>query len=179
MAGLQVTYYVNDASPKQALQAVMEAVSGPSLGMFLEHLALPHVQNDIQTQVELGGAGKWPPLKDSTMKIRDFYGFTPDDPNWRSGQMLDWLMDPSNSVTVVGPGSAVLSTPNLYSGGALNYKKLETAQRGRVEANQFGTGGVTETPPREVLVMREFTAAKIIVSLEEWVIAVVRSKMVL
>lgn len=165
-----VTIHVDSKKALSLITRTRELVMGPSLAFFLGTQALPIVQQDIETEAELNGMGKWPPLTENTKRIREYYGFTQDDPNVRSGEMLEWLTNPASKTMVVTPITATMMTPGMHKGKNLNRRKLNTAQRGRSEPNQFGTGGMTETPPRPILQIREYTAGKIMIALQDYII---------
>lgn len=134
---------------------VLESVSGAGLERFLVEEAGPWFENDISDRFHEEGdvrAGFWPPLKESTQRIRASRGFDPTEPiNIRTDELYQFVVN--HRSYSFGPDFAMMEVPGDPP-DPLTAKKLLTAQRGDANNPSFPSA---YTPPRPVLAADEGT----------------------
>ena len=131
LVNLRATFSGNLELELEKLQA---SISPMALTLFQESVVVPYIkERAIQRFVSEGDSatGKWAPLKESTQKVRKYYGYGESHPiNKRTGQLENFITGISPGV-VAGAGT-VLTFPGPISSSALEQKFL-TAQQGRIQ----------------------------------------------
>lgn len=142
--------FVDAESVLEAVEAVEDACSGPSLAIFLKSMVSPYfrevvIENFLEQH---NGGHNWPPLSDSTVRIRHALGYYNDqEVNIREGELLKFVAETRDySVTSQG---AEMTLPEGISGPLLE-RKLKTAQQGYTQTSRDMLPGAY-TPPRPVI----------------------------
>jgi hypothetical protein len=162
---------VDDVQVWQLLDAVDIATSPYSLADWLRDAASPIMAESIIEKFgDRGGRHEWPPLADSTIRIKEALGVSdPEEPNDRTQQMLNALV--SDHDVNEEPAGAVMAIPGDV-GDPLLRKKLTVAQQGWVQgSNEMFPGAIT--PPRPVLDMDFIDREALMVSLQLHIMTVV------
>lgn len=169
-SGVNYVVEVDAFDVDQLLDHVMLAVSGPSLERFLSSDASDYYADEIEaTFNEEGGVkmGFWPPLHDSTVRIREALGYPGHEPiNIRTGKLFDYMMGPYD--TQFGEDWAELEIPGDTS-DPITRRKFETAQAGSND-NPLGYG---PTSPRPVLGVRDMDVARLVELLNNHVVSAI------
>ncbi len=131
------------------IQRVVAATMGTSLAQFLVAMANPYMTDEIVQRFAYEGdskSGNWAPLSDTTQRIREAMGFSPDGPiNERDGELLDFMINSRDYIA--GDDWAMMQLPGDPPSFALEQKLLH-AQQG---AHDNGLFPGAQTPPRPVL----------------------------
>lgn len=148
---------------RQGVQAMLEhidsALSPVGLAAFLHGAVTPWLKQRAANRFKGEGddaVGKWAPLQESTLLIREGYGFGPGPINRRTGELENYIVGGGSDVTAV-PGLATLvyPDPNKARGPHLS-KKVQTAQMGKTSP---------KTVKRPVLGMNETDLAAVMTKL--------------
>lgn len=122
---------------QQMLEVVDTALSPIGLAAFLYGVVGPWVQERAQERFTSEGddvSGKWAPLKDVTVKIRESAPLNMEDGshpiNKRTGELEEYITQGGVDV-VSAPGAAVLKFPGKEVKTKSLREKLKTAQQGR------------------------------------------------
>lgn len=146
------------------LAAALQAISGPSLLVFLEEMASEYFTEEIIDRFAFEGddaSGDWAPLEESTQRIREALGYSGDHPiNERTQELLNFVAFHRDFMS--GPQSAVMSVPGEPNSQSIE-AKLRTAQQGSINNPMF-PGAVT--PPRPVLAYNAGDMANLLKLLE-------------
>lgn len=147
---------------QEMLNHVDSALSPVGLGLFLHGAIAPHLKRRAASRFKGEGddaVGKWAPLEESTILIREGYGFPPGPINRRTGELENYIVNGGSDVKSV-PGMSTLTypDPNKARGPHLS-KKVQTAQMGKP-----GRSG-KPTPRRPVLGMNETDLAAVMTKL--------------
>lgn len=156
---------VEDNPAQHLLDDVMLAVSTPSLMEFLQDDASDFFRNDIESRfVEEGDvkSGFWPPLSESTVRIREELGYGSEPINRRTDDMFEFLTGPYQ--VFGGAGWAELQIPGNPPDPIMQ-RKLQTAASGSPPGNNplFPNSA---TPPRPVLAVSEMDLARLLEMLQ-------------
>lgn len=139
----------NERGVQQMLDAVNSALSVVGLAQFLHGAVGPWVKQRAADRFKSEGddvTGKWAPLADTTVAIREGMGYGGQHPiNKRTGQLEDYITSGNVGVSS-GPGLAVLTYPDNPPSSPSLRQKVETAQVGRTSPS---------TPPRPILGLNE------------------------
>lgn len=141
---------VGDRHGVEEMLAVIDTALSPiGLAAFLYGVVGPWVQERAQDRFASEGddvTGKWAPLMETTVRIREDYGFEGSHPiNKRTGELEEYITQGGVSVTSA-PGAGVLKFPGKEPSTKGLREKLKTAQQGRTNPN---------TVPRPVLGLNE------------------------
>lgn len=148
---------------RSGVQAMLEqldsALSPVGLAFFMKGAVHPHLQRRAVSRFAGEGddaVGQWAPLKESTILIREGYGFGPGPINRRTGELENYIVNSGSDVqSVPGMTSLVYPDPNAPRGPYLA-RKMHTAQKGKVSPS---------TRPRPVLGMNETDLAQVMTML--------------
>lgn len=126
---------VGDRKGVQHMLEVLDTALSPiGLAAFLYGVVGPWVQERAQERFASEGddvSGKWAPLQETTVRIREDYGFEGSHPiNKRTGELEEYITQGGVDV-VSAPGAAVLKFPGKEPATKGLREKLSTAQRGR------------------------------------------------
>lgn len=131
------------------LETIDSALSPVGLAAFLYGSVGPWVKERAETRFRNEGddvVGKWAPLAETTVTIRESYGFGGDHPiNKRTGELEEYITQGQVAVTA-GLGEASLKFPANEPKSPSLRTKVKTAQQGRSSPN---------TPARPVLGLGE------------------------
>lgn len=151
---------VGDRRGVQAmLNSIDSALSPEGLSAFLGLAVGPWVKERAADRFAQEGddvTGKWAPLQDATVEIRQKAGFGGDHPiNKRTGELEEYITQGQIGVTAA-PGVATLKYPKNPPATKGLKQKMSTAQRGR---------GYPATVPRPVLGLNERDLAQVMTML--------------
>ena len=170
--GERIEVEVNSFPVDRLVDAVNDAVSGPSLAVWLEGSAHDHFEHEIVNRFAYEGdrkSGPWEPLHDATIDIRHALGVPGPGPiNIRDQGLFDFVT--TSRDTHFGDTWATMDLPGNPPDDTTR-AKLTTAQRGS-NNNPLGYG---PTNPRPVLAVDESDMASLLIRLETHImLAVVR-----
>lgn len=149
----KVAVIVDTTDVRQIIHSIQTAISPYQLHLFLAGPVSHFFENKIvDTFASLGGGGvaggAWPPLMESTKRIRRALGYYDDYAiNERTGELLDYVAFSRAFAPL--PDGAVMTLPDGQAGTELE-RKLRTAQEGRTQGSGELFPGAY-TPPRPVL----------------------------
>lgn len=124
----------NERGVQAMLMTIDSALSPVGLAAFLYGSVGPWIKQRAEERFRNEGddvVGKWAPLQETTVHIRESYGLGGEHPiNKRTGELEDYITQGQLSVTTA-PGVGTLQFPgNPPRNGALR-EKMKTAQQGR------------------------------------------------
>lgn len=149
------------AGVQHMLNAIDSALSVTGLAAFLYGDVGPWVKERAQQRFESEGddvSGKWAPLMETTVDIRERGGFEGAHPiNKRTGELEAYITQGQVGV-VSSPGIGVLKFPQNEPKSKGLREKMKTAQGGRAVPNTVPRPvlGLNERDLSEVLVMLAF-----------------------
>ena len=139
----------NKLGVQAMLERVDSALSPIGMAEFLGLAIGPWIKARAQDRFDREGddvSGKWLPLSDTTVEIRENMGFSGAHPiNRRTGELEEYVTQGSIGI-INGPGVSTLRYPNKPPATKSLREKMTTAQKGRSHPN---------TPPRRVLGLNE------------------------
>lgn len=149
MSGIHMTVFVDDKDTNRALQALWWTLSGNSLAKFHKSFTERWLQERASARFMSEGddaSGRWAPLTDSRMDIRENQGYLAWPINEASGDLYDYITKTPGDVTFGANWSAFFFPGNPRNPG--ERAKLETAQKGRPAGNPMpdGQGGTKPSP---------------------------------
>jgi hypothetical protein len=106
------------------LTRLSAALSPPMLEQFLLGSVVPYIQERIKRRFATQGddaVEKWDPLQPSTQEERIAEGYSPDDINYRTGELFDYIANADGDVST-GAISANLTYPKLDTEEAVLYQ---------------------------------------------------------
>ena len=149
----------NERGVQQMLQTIDSALSPVGLAQFLHGVVGPWVKQRAADRFKTEGddaVGKWAPLQETTVKIREAAGFGGPHPiNKRTGELEAYITGGQVGVQVA-PGLGVMTFPQDPPKTIALKTKVETAQRGRSNPS---------TGPRPVLGLGERDLAQVMTML--------------
>jgi hypothetical protein len=149
----------NERGVQQMLDAVDSALSVTGLAQFLYGMVGPWVKQRAADRFQTEGddvTGRWAPLQEATVRIRESAGHGGEHPiNVRTGELEAYITGGQIGV-VSSPGLGVLKYPKDPPKTIALKTKLSTAQRGRTNPS---------TVPRPVLGLGERDLAQVMVML--------------
>ena len=135
----------NQRGVQAMLERIDSALSPTGLAAFMGLAVGPWVKERAQSRFAQEGddvTGKWAPLADATVEIREHAGFEGSHPiNKRTGELEEFITQGQIGV-VSTPGLTVMTYPKDPPAGKGIRQKMETAQVGR---------SFPSTKPRPVL----------------------------
>lgn len=138
----------NERGVQHMLNVIDSSLSVVGLAAFLYGVG-EWVQERAQTRFAQEGddvSGKWAPLQQATVEIREHAGFEGARPiNKRTGELEQYITQSQIGV-VSAPGVGVMTYPNNEPNSAGLRQKVQTAQAGRT---------TPKTQPRPVLGLNE------------------------
>ena len=145
-----VSPMVDGKGPMKMLNTLDDRLSTTRLMWFLNRYVSPFMADVIVDRFAYAGdssvGGPWPPLAESTERLKRSLGAPSDAPNERSGEMMAHLAyDHDVEPWALG---ALLRIPG--SSDRIMEKKIRTAQEGESASDNLFGGS---TPPRPVLGM--------------------------
>lgn len=156
LVNLQIT--TNSARLDKTLMQLSVALMPQSLGVFLGKKVDPYFRMRAHNRFANEGddvVGKWSPLADSTVHIRQNAGYGGAHPiNRRTGELESFIVDSPNAILVDGAGATLRLPGNAPSGSIL--EKMRTAQGGKDDP---------PTDPRPVIGMNNADMAWVLTSL--------------
>lgn len=169
LAGQGFSIMFDDSEVDAMMAGLAMAISPVALESFLKNDVLEYFQEDIMERFLNEGdekVGDWAPLAEATHAIREAQGFTPDDINIRSSEMLDFVGGESRSRRLAQ--GAFIQVPGPSSGKMA--KKIETAQVGSLNKQGF-----SPTPARPILAADEVDLMAIMMMLHNYIVWYVSS----
>jgi hypothetical protein len=97
-------------------------------------------------------SGQWPPLTETTIRLKEAMGASGDEINVRTGDLIHWMVETSDIDVLPSAGGMLEKPSRQIFGDAIATKKLTTAQEG-TNVNPMFPGAVT--PPRPVAVLSD------------------------
>lgn len=165
--------WVDDANAEAALLRLQETLSPPSLMLFMNSVVEPHIKDRIRDRFNSEGddaSGKWAPLAEATLAVREAYGFDPGPINVRTGEFREYITGAEGEFKEEEAELGVSwSYPADVGIEEDLYQKLRTAQVGATQSSGQFAG--SKTPPRPVLAVSEADQAYIAGSLFEFIVA--------
>ena len=158
---------VNDLEVRALLEAVTISTSSYSLADWMRMQASPLMAASIVERFgDNGGGGiygTWPPLAESTIRIKEALGVSdPEAINDRTQDMLASMT--TDHLILADPTGATMMIPGNIADDVLR-QKLTVAAKGWVQGpGDLFPGAVT--PPRPVAVIDSIDATMLLVSLE-------------
>lgn len=123
---------------QEMLNKIDSALSPVGLATFLHGAVAPWVQERAADRFASEGddvTGKWAPLEQATIEIRENEGFGGAHPiNRRTGELEEYITQGQVGVTAA-PSVAVMTYPKNPPSGKSLRQKMETAQKGRRTPN--------------------------------------------
>lgn len=124
----------NNRGVQEMLNTIDSALSPIGLAAFLHGAVGPWVKERAADRFKNEGddvSGRWAPLQQSTVEIRENMGFEGEHPiNKRTGELEAYITEGEIGVTT-SPGLGVLKYPQNPPATASLKDKLKTAQTGR------------------------------------------------
>ena len=124
----------NERGVQEMLNSIDSALSPVGLAAFLYGAVGPWVKQRAADRFTSEGddvTGKWAPLQQTTVEIRESYGFEGAHPiNRRTGELEAYITEGEVGVTAA-PGIGVLKFPQNPPATKSGREKLKTAQKGR------------------------------------------------
>lgn len=114
------------------LDALDTALNPVAVAGFLGAVVDPYFRKRARARFANEGddvVGKWRPLKDSTISIREQMGFGPGPINSRTGELEEFITGGPNNINI-HPWGASWIFPGAQPQGEL-FEKFETAQKGK------------------------------------------------
>lgn len=149
----------NQRGVQAMLNSIDSALSPSGLATFLGMAVGPWVKERAQDRFATEGddvTGKWAPLSEVTVDIREKSGFEGAHPiNRRTGELEEYITQGQVGV-VATPGLAVMTYPKNPPNTKSLKEKVSTAQRGRSNPS---------TVPRPVLGLNERDLAQVLTML--------------
>lgn len=148
-----------------ALGRLEFALSGPGLAQAIQMImTTPARESTMARFADEGDAssGKWLPLTQRTIDIRQSEGFGPGPINVRTGEMRAWATGGDVGVKAQGPAFAHLTYPHSPPGGELE-RKVSVAQ----------SGDGDRTPARPILSWTDSDLEALMIGLAGWIEGVV------
>lgn len=145
--GIAIQISGNTQGVERMLEVLDTALNPFAIAEFLGVVVGPYLKERARARFASEGddvVGKWAPLKDSTITIRESQGYGPGPINSRTGELEEFITGPGNSVQV-HPWGATLTFPGTSPIGEME-EKLRTAQQGK---------DYPSTVPRPVLGVNE------------------------
>lgn len=151
----------NERGVQQMLNRIDSSLSPVGLAAFLHGAVAPWVQERAADRFAAEGddvSGKWAPLQQSTIEIRENEGFGGAHPiNRRTGELEEYITQGQVGV-VSSPGLAVMTYPKNPPNTIGLRKKMETAQKGKFSPHTVARPvlGLNERDLGAVLTMLAF-----------------------
>jgi len=153
MTGMQVQVVGNDEGVEQMLHVLDTALNPVAIGAFLGGVVGPFLEGRARSRFANEGddaVGKWAPLQQTTVDIRESQGYGGAHPiNHRTGELEEFITG-SGNYTTVHPWGATLQFPGASPIGEME-EKVRTAQMGKSAQYKGGS----DTVPRPVLGLSE------------------------
>jgi len=138
----------------RALFRLDTATSAPGLAVYMHDFVSPYFEDQIVDRFAYEGdaaSGPWLPLEASTIRIRRALGYSDDEINDRTGELLDHVAF-GRRYQPIGGDTFIMDIPGIGGTDFMLNRKLITAQRGRVQGSTEMLPGAY-TPPRPVLAL--------------------------
>lgn len=151
----------NERGVQAMLERLDSALSPVGLAAFLNLGVGPWVKQRAADRFASEGddvSGKWAPLQESTIEIREHAGFEGAHPiNKRTGELEAYITEGQIGITA-GPGFASMRYPDNPPATKSLKQKVETAQRGRSNPNTVARPilGLNERDLAQVVTMLAF-----------------------
>lgn len=145
--GIAIEIAGNNEGVEQMLLALDTALNPEAIALFLGAEVGPWLEQRARARFANEGddaVGKWAPLKQSTVDIRQSQGYGAGPINYRTGELEEFITGSGNSV-IPTPWGAELTFPGASPIGEME-EKVSTAQQGK---------GYPSTVPRPVLGLSE------------------------
>lgn len=123
----------NERGVQAMLNQIDSALSPVGLAAFLGLAVGPWVKERAADRFASEGddvSGKWAPLQQTTIEIRENMGFGPGPINKRTGELEEYITQGQVGITA-GPGVASMRYPENPPRTKSLREKMSTAQRGR------------------------------------------------
>lgn len=151
----------NEQGVQRMLDVIDSALSPFGLAAFLHGDVGPYVKQRAKERFDSEGddvTGKWAPLKETTVTIREGYGFGGEHPiNRRTDELRDYITGGSLDVTA-SPGVGSLRYPGQAPKSPGLREKMKTSQKGRSNPKTVARPvlGLNESDLSVVLTMLAF-----------------------
>jgi hypothetical protein len=151
----------NQRGVQAMLNSIDSALSPTGLASFLGLAVGPWVKERAADRFASEGddvTGKWAPLQDTTIDIREKSGFEGAHPiNKRTGELEEYITQGQVGITAA-PGLAVMTYPKNPPATKSLKEKVSTAQRGRSNPSTVARPvlGLNERDLAQVLTMLAF-----------------------
>jgi hypothetical protein len=151
----------NERGVQAMLDSIDSALSPVGLAAFLHGAVGPWVKERAADRFASEGddvTGRWEPLAETTVEIREGYGFEGAHPiNKRTGELEEYITEGAIGITVT-PGVGVMKYPENPPSTKSLKTKLSTAQQGRTHPKTVARPvlGLNERDLAQVMTMLAF-----------------------